>query len=60
MAAGYGDGTLRVFSVSRMAMELKMHPHPAAVTAVVFSADGEARAHGRQHGFCLAQVTPLG
>lgn len=50
MAAGYGDGTLRVFSVSRMAMELKMHPHPAAVTAVVFSADGQTLLSGDKEG----------
>lgn len=46
MAAGYSDGTLRVFNVSRISMELKMHPHLAALTAVTFSADGEGlRAH---------------
>uniref|UniRef100_A0A4X1SQL8 WD repeat-containing protein 90 n=1 Tax=Sus scrofa TaxID=9823 RepID=A0A4X1SQL8_PIG len=50
VAAGYGDGTLRVFSVSRMAMELKMHPHPAAVTAVVFSADGQTLLSGDKEG----------
>lgn len=41
MAAGYSDGTLRVFNVSRISMELKMHPHLAALTAIAFSADGE-------------------
>ncbi|XP_047637035.1 WD repeat-containing protein 90 isoform X8 [Phacochoerus africanus] len=50
VVAGYGDGTLRVFSVSRMAMELKMHPHPAAVTAVVFSADGQTLLSGDKEG----------
>lgn len=41
MAAGYSDGTLRVFSISRIAVEFKMHPHRAALTAVAYSADGE-------------------
>lgn len=41
MAAGYSDGTLRVFSISQTAMNLKMHPHSAALTAIVFSANGE-------------------
>lgn len=43
MAAGYSDGTLRVFSISRTAMELKMRPHLAALTAIAFSADGEGQ-----------------
>eukprot|EP00069_Balaena_mysticetus_P016010 bmy_01881T0 len=42
VAAGYSDGTLRLFSIPRIAMELKMHPHSAALTAIAFSADGEA------------------
>lgn len=41
VAAGYSDGTLRVFSITRIAMELKMHPHRAALTALAYSADGE-------------------
>ena len=42
MAAGYSDGTLRVFSIARSAVELKMCPHAAALRALAFSADGEA------------------
>lgn len=41
MVAGYSDGTLRVFSISRTALELKMHPHRSALTAIAFSTDGE-------------------
>lgn len=41
VVAGYSDGTLRIFSISRTAMELKMHPHRAALTAIAFSTDGE-------------------
>lgn len=43
MVAGYGDGTLRVFRLARTALELKMRPHRAALTAVAFSTDGESR-----------------
>ena len=42
VAAGYSDGTLRVFSIARSAVELKMCPHAAAIRALAFSADGEA------------------
>lgn len=40
--AGYSDGTMRVFSISQTEMELKMHPHATALTAVAYSTDGEA------------------
>lgn len=41
MVAGYSDGTMRVFSISRTEMELKMHPHATALTAIAYSTDGE-------------------
>nr|XP_019611822.1 PREDICTED: WD repeat-containing protein 90 isoform X4 [Rhinolophus sinicus] len=50
VAAGYSDGTLRVFSIPQTAMELKMHPHPAALTAIVFSADGQTILSGDKDG----------
>ncbi|KAM7148990.1 WD repeat-containing protein 90 [Molossus nigricans] len=50
MAAGYSDGTLRVFNVSRISMEFKMHPHLAALTAVTFSADGQTILSGDKDG----------
>ncbi|XP_072798413.1 WD repeat-containing protein 90 isoform X9 [Vicugna pacos] len=50
VVAGYSDGTLRVFSVSRTAMELKMHPHQAALTAIAFSADGQTILSGDKDG----------
>ncbi|XP_032316537.1 WD repeat-containing protein 90 isoform X8 [Camelus ferus] len=50
VVAGYSDGTLRVFSVSRMAMDLKMHPHQAALTTVAFSADGQTILSGDKDG----------
>lgn len=42
VVAGYSDGTIRVFSISRTEMELKMHPHAVALTAIAYSTDGEA------------------
>lgn len=45
VAAGYSDGTLRVFSISRTAMEFRVQPHSDALTAIAFSADGKG-----QHG----------
>ncbi|XP_012515021.1 PREDICTED: WD repeat-containing protein 90 [Propithecus coquereli] len=50
LAAGYGDGTLRLFSVSRTALELKMRPHPSALTAVAFSTDGQTVLSGDKDG----------
>uniref|UniRef100_A0A8C0K9L5 WDR90 4th beta-propeller domain-containing protein n=1 Tax=Canis lupus dingo TaxID=286419 RepID=A0A8C0K9L5_CANLU len=50
VAAGYSDGTLRVFSISRIAMELKMHPHRAALTAIAYSADGQTILSGDKDG----------
>ena len=40
IAAGYGDGTVRMFDLNRVEMVLKMQPHAASVTAICFSADG--------------------
>lgn len=42
VVAGYSDGTIRVFSISQTEMELKMHPHSVAVTAVGYSTDGKS------------------
>ncbi|KAJ7305716.1 hypothetical protein JRQ81_010082 [Phrynocephalus forsythii] len=50
IVAGYSDGTIRMFSLSRTEMELKMHPHAVAVTALGFSADGEIILSGGKDG----------
>ncbi|KAM7038912.1 WD repeat-containing protein 90 isoform 2-T2 [Acridotheres tristis] len=50
VVAGYSDGTVRVFSVSRTEMELKMHPHAAALTAITYSTDGEMILSGGKDG----------
>ncbi|XP_069875939.1 WD repeat-containing protein 90-like isoform X1 [Dipodomys merriami] len=53
VVAGYSDGTLRVFSIPQTAMELKMHPHRAAMTAVAFSADGQTVLSGDKDGLVV-------
>ncbi|XP_053550193.1 WD repeat-containing protein 90 [Bombina bombina] len=50
IAAGYSDGTIRIFSVSNTEMEMKIHPHPCAVTAISFSASGEVLISGGKDG----------
>ncbi|XP_061849594.1 WD repeat-containing protein 90 isoform X2 [Colius striatus] len=50
VVAGYSDGTIRLFSVSRTEMELKMHPHSTALTAITFSTDGEMILSGSKDG----------
>uniref|UniRef100_A0A663LQT0 WD repeat-containing protein 90 n=1 Tax=Athene cunicularia TaxID=194338 RepID=A0A663LQT0_ATHCN len=50
VVAGYSDGTIRVFSISRTEMELKMHPHAAALTAIAYSTDGEMILSGGKDG----------
>ncbi|NWX47799.1 WDR90 protein, partial [Steatornis caripensis] len=50
VVAGYSDGTTRVFSISRMEMELKMHPHAVALTAIAYSPDGEMILSGDTDG----------
>uniref|UniRef100_A0A8C3PF90 WD repeat-containing protein 90 n=1 Tax=Chrysemys picta bellii TaxID=8478 RepID=A0A8C3PF90_CHRPI len=50
VVAGYSDGTIRVFSISRTEMELKMHPHSVALTAIAYSADGEIILSGGKDG----------
>ncbi|KAM9716313.1 WD repeat-containing protein 90 [Menidia menidia] len=42
LAAGYSDGTLRIFRLASTEMEMKLHPHHVAVTALQYSANGRA------------------
>lgn len=54
VVAGYSDGTIRVFSISRTEMELKMQPHVVALTAIAYSTDGEAASHTSvEHGLVV-------
>ena len=40
VAAGYSDGTVRMFDLNKVEMILKMHPHAVSVTAISFASDG--------------------
>uniref|UniRef100_A0A3Q3VM96 Uncharacterized protein n=1 Tax=Mola mola TaxID=94237 RepID=A0A3Q3VM96_MOLML len=40
VAAGYSDGTLRIFRLASAEMEMKLHPHHIAVTAIQYGNDG--------------------
>lgn len=41
VAAGYSDGTLRIFRLASSEMEMKLQPHHVTVTAIQYSAYGE-------------------
>nr|XP_012997272.1 WD repeat-containing protein 90 isoform X2 [Cavia porcellus] len=60
VVAGYSDGTLRVFSISRTAMELKMHPHRSALTAIAFSTDGQTILSGDKDGLVAVSRPRVG
>ncbi|CAN0024134.1 unnamed protein product [Lampetra planeri] len=57
VAAGYGDGAVRLFSLRSVEMVLKMRPHGSAVTALAFSTDGEFLVSGARDG--LVAVSSL-
>ncbi|XP_074519833.1 WD repeat-containing protein 90 [Halichoeres trimaculatus] len=50
VAAGYSDGTLRIFRLSSSEMEMKMQPHQLAVTAVQYSASGHVTLSAGKNG----------
>ncbi|XP_025111591.1 WD repeat-containing protein 90-like isoform X3 [Pomacea canaliculata] len=50
LAAGYSDGTVRVFDVNSVQMQLKLRPHSAAVTVIRFSSDGSLILSGASDG----------
>ncbi|MEQ2158127.1 hypothetical protein GOODEAATRI_009044, partial [Goodea atripinnis] len=52
IAAGYGDGTLRIFRLASTDMEMKLHPHYVAVTAVTYSASGHVILSAGTNGLC--------
>ncbi|CAK6964162.1 WD repeat-containing protein 90 [Scomber scombrus] len=58
VAAGYSDGTLRIFRLSSSEMEMKLHPHRVAVTAVQYSADGHVILSAGKNGL-VAVSSPV-
>uniref|UniRef100_H2UQ97 WD repeat domain 90 n=1 Tax=Takifugu rubripes TaxID=31033 RepID=H2UQ97_TAKRU len=61
LAAGYSDGTLRIFRLSSSEMELKLHPHDGvAVTAIQYSANGHVILSAGQNGLVAVSSTVNG
>ncbi|XP_041363253.1 WD repeat-containing protein 90-like isoform X2 [Gigantopelta aegis] len=60
IAAGYSDGTVRMFDVNKAEMVLKMHPHAVAVTAVSFSSDGRMILSGGSDGLIAVSSPTTG
>ncbi|KAM6898195.1 WD repeat-containing protein 90 [Lycodopsis pacificus] len=58
VAAGYSDGTLRIFRLSSSEMEMKLHPHRVAVTAVQYSAHGHVILSAGKNGL-IAVSSPV-
>ncbi|XP_053384270.1 WD repeat-containing protein 90-like isoform X2 [Mercenaria mercenaria] len=60
IAAGYSDGTVRMFDVNKVEMVLKMHPHAVAVTAISFSSDGTMIISGGSDGLIAVSSPTTG
>ncbi|XP_022046552.2 WD repeat-containing protein 90 isoform X1 [Acanthochromis polyacanthus] len=58
VAAGYSDGTLRIFRLASTEMELKLHPHQVAVTAVQYSANARVILSAGKNGL-VAVSSPV-
>ncbi|GLD57492.1 WD repeat-containing protein 90 [Lates japonicus] len=58
VAAGYSDGTLRIFRLASSEMEMKLHPHLVAVTAIQYSTDGHVILSGAKNGL-VAVSSPV-
>lgn len=50
VAAGYSDGTVRIFSLDSAEMELKLQPQPESVCALQFSHYGDVLLSGARDG----------
>uniref|UniRef100_S4RMJ0 WD repeat domain 90 n=1 Tax=Petromyzon marinus TaxID=7757 RepID=S4RMJ0_PETMA len=61
VAAGYGDGAVRLFSLRSVEMVLKMRSHGSAVTALAFSTDaGEFLVSGARDGLVVVSSLHTG
>ncbi|XP_030257051.1 WD repeat-containing protein 90 [Sparus aurata] len=58
VAAGYSDGTLRIFCLASSEMEMKLHPHHVAVTAIQYSANGHVILSAGKNGL-VAVSSPV-
>ncbi|XP_070579992.1 WD repeat-containing protein 90-like isoform X2 [Ptychodera flava] len=60
VAAGYSDGTVRVFDLKKVDMILKMHSHSVAVTNLAFSPDGAVILSGSSDGLIAVSSPTTG
>ncbi|XP_026171981.1 WD repeat-containing protein 90 isoform X2 [Mastacembelus armatus] len=58
VAAGYSDGTLRIFQLASSEMEMKLDPHHVAVTAIQYSANGHVILSAGKNGL-IAVSSPV-
>uniref|UniRef100_A0A3Q1IQX2 WD repeat-containing protein 90 n=1 Tax=Anabas testudineus TaxID=64144 RepID=A0A3Q1IQX2_ANATE len=58
VAAGYSDGTLRIFRLASSEMEMKLHPHRVTVTAIQYSANGHVILSAGKNGL-VAVSSPV-
>ncbi|XP_040924451.1 WD repeat-containing protein 90 [Betta splendens] len=58
VAAGYNDGTLRIFRLASSEMEMKLHPHHVPVTAMHYSASGHVILSSGKNGL-VAVSSPV-
>ncbi|XP_013393033.1 WD repeat-containing protein 90-like [Lingula anatina] len=60
VAAGYSDGTVRMFDLNKVELILKMHPHAVTVTAINFSSDGRMLLSGGSDGLIAVSSPTTG
>jgi hypothetical protein len=58
-AAGYDDGSLRIFDVSSASVSWASHRHHDGIVAVEASADGDRLLSASRHRICLPAHLPL-
>uniref|UniRef100_A0A3Q4I1F2 WD repeat-containing protein 90 n=1 Tax=Neolamprologus brichardi TaxID=32507 RepID=A0A3Q4I1F2_NEOBR len=57
VAGGYSDGTVRIFRLASTEMEMKLHPHHVAISAIQYSANGHVILSAGKNG--LVAVSSL-
>ncbi|XP_063337464.1 WD repeat-containing protein 90 isoform X3 [Pelmatolapia mariae] len=58
VAAGYSDGTVRIFRLASTEMEMKLHPHHVAISAIQYSANGHVILSAGKNGL-VAVSSPV-
>uniref|UniRef100_A0A3P8PJE8 WD repeat domain 90 n=1 Tax=Astatotilapia calliptera TaxID=8154 RepID=A0A3P8PJE8_ASTCA len=58
VAGGYSDGTVRIFRLASTEMEMKLHPHHVAISAIQYSANGHVILSAGKNGL-VAVSSPV-